>query len=569
VGAEPGGGTTAKNADCHSALASTDSTTTRYCYDEFDRLRRQRGPNATTEQKFEYDGLDRRDKSTTVTGGTDATPTGFSYLGTSSTLSGETVRAGSTDDAVSVDRDSAGTPLAVTQQLGAAATPSTKTFATDANGNPTGLEDATGGVARQDRYVYDPYGDLQPQATGDPAQSDDARNNPLRFNGFDYDSSVKTYDMQARDYRPDTGRFLQSDRYESSQSDLSLVANPLTQDRYDFAGGNPVDNVEFDGHIPGAGSGCATTYCGDNQGGNMTTATKGKDKGESTNVVTSNASGTTRAKRIDNPAAQQVTYSASPQGKAQQAARRKTSTAAAQKILGTNCIEVCSNGERADNVARLSRALNLGLSPNQVEFHKGSDSTDATNNDLLNPVDLATGALVGGGGKLLLKGATRGARALLGGLTSTGTDAAGSAATDSLAATGAQELPALGGGGAGRIFATTSRGTTFDIPENFAPRPAANGKGIVYQRVGAKRNADSIRIMEQPSSIRTATTATTTAVDSRSTPPVSAETRPRRITQKTVWVPCKDGPNHEPPSYRCLRRVATTPRRGDHQPDHR
>ncbi|MCW2995322.1 MAG: hypothetical protein JWQ18_2817 [Conexibacter sp.] len=79
--------------------------------------------------------------------------------------------------------------------------------------------------------------------------SGDAATNPLRFNGFDYDSAVKTYDMQARDYRPSVGRFLQSDRYESAQSDLSLVADPLTQNRYDFAGSDPVDSVEFDGHI--------------------------------------------------------------------------------------------------------------------------------------------------------------------------------------------------------------------------------------------------------------------------------------------------------------------------------
>jgi RHS repeat-associated protein len=45
-------------------------------------------------------------------------------------------------------------------------------------------------------------------------------------------------------------------------------------------------------------------------------------------------------------------------------------------------------------------------------------------------------------------------------------------------------------------FVTTARGTTFDIPEGWAGREADNGRGIVYQRPGAPRNADSIRIME-------------------------------------------------------------------------
>lgn len=52
------------------------------------------------------------------------------------------------------------------------------------------------------------------------------------------------------------------------------------------------------------------------------------------------------------------------------------------------------------------------------------------------------------------------------------------------------------GGGGGRTFVTTPRGTTFDIPEGYEPRVADNGKGIVYQEPGAPGNAGSIRIME-------------------------------------------------------------------------
>jgi RHS repeat-associated protein len=55
-------------------------------------------------------------------------------------------------------------------------------------------------------------------------------------------------DMQARSYRPDIGRFLSADRYQDAQADLELQSDPLTQNRYAFAGGNPVSNIEFDGH---------------------------------------------------------------------------------------------------------------------------------------------------------------------------------------------------------------------------------------------------------------------------------------------------------------------------------
>ncbi len=48
----------------------------------------------------------------------------------------------------------------------------------------------------------------------------------------------------------------------------------------------------------------------------------------------------------------------------------------------------------------------------------------------------------------------------------------------------------------GRTFVTTPDGKTVVVPEGWVGRTADNGKGIVYQRPGATRNSDSIRIME-------------------------------------------------------------------------
>ena len=56
--------------------------------------------------------------------------------------------------------------------------------------------------------------------------------------------------MQAREYRPEVGRFLSQDRFEAAGADLALQSDPLTQNRYAFAGGNPVSNIEWDGHRP-------------------------------------------------------------------------------------------------------------------------------------------------------------------------------------------------------------------------------------------------------------------------------------------------------------------------------
>lgn len=50
--------------------------------------------------------------------------------------------------------------------------------------------------------------------------------------------------------------------------------------------------------------------------------------------------------------------------------------------------------------------------------------------------------------------------------------------------------------GGGRLFVTTAKGVTYDIPHGWTQRMADNGKGLVFQRGGATGNADMIRIME-------------------------------------------------------------------------
>lgn len=74
--------------------------------------------------------------------------------------------------------------------------------------------------------------------------------NAFRFNDKRYDTGSLSIDMGARRYGPDVGRFLQSDYYRGALDDLDLSTDPLTNNRYGFAGGNPVSFVEIDGHAP-------------------------------------------------------------------------------------------------------------------------------------------------------------------------------------------------------------------------------------------------------------------------------------------------------------------------------
>jgi hypothetical protein len=50
--------------------------------------------------------------------------------------------------------------------------------------------------------------------------------------------------------RPGLNRFLSRDMYNGALADLNLTTNPFTGNRYAFGAGNPISNVELDGHIP-------------------------------------------------------------------------------------------------------------------------------------------------------------------------------------------------------------------------------------------------------------------------------------------------------------------------------
>ena len=248
--------------------------TTEYEYDEFERLIRSKGPGETDSSWFEYDGLDRRDakcKGARVDACTSTSKVDFSYVGTSQQLASE---KGAGQDK-SYDYTADGERLGQWSKADGDTSAKYKTYAQDANGSVEGLEGEGGSIPTGDRYDYDPYGQLdrrrKDDGSGDfqdadpeSALSEDAKENPFRFQGFYYDSGVKIYDMQARNYRPEIGRFLTADRFESSSGDFNLEADPLTSERYAFVGGNPVNRIEFDGHEPASSFYTDPSYCGAN-----------------------------------------------------------------------------------------------------------------------------------------------------------------------------------------------------------------------------------------------------------------------------------------------------------------
>ncbi|MGH2656656.1 MAG: RHS repeat-associated core domain-containing protein [Actinomycetota bacterium] len=103
-------------------------------------------------------------------------------------------------------------------------------------------------------YAYGPYGERDDAIS---KQDDSTTNpvNPYRYSGRRFDSGSETYDMGARRFATGAMRFLQQDFLSFALGDLSLTLDPLTQNRFSLAGGNPVSFVEWDGHRLARGGG--------------------------------------------------------------------------------------------------------------------------------------------------------------------------------------------------------------------------------------------------------------------------------------------------------------------------
>lgn len=257
--------------DMYSGVARTDNT--RYTYDPLDRVSTEVEDHAGT--------------------GNDRT-TEFTYQGLTGLVTEE-------------------------KQTGSATNLRTKTFSYDAYGHritmndrptgtaPDGPEDAPysygydvhGSVSQLiDRagnvkasYGYTAYGgvdatDTESLTTGDT--NNQAPVNPYRYSGKRMDSGTVPsstpagpagaggYDMGARRYGPDITSFLQQDMFASAIGDLGLGLDPLTQNRYALAGGNPISYVETDGHMAiangGGGGGSTESSDGGDGGGGSTCA---------------------------------------------------------------------------------------------------------------------------------------------------------------------------------------------------------------------------------------------------------------------------------------------------------
>lgn len=254
----------------------TAGTTAVYQYDGAGDQTTVKAPDPNSNQSspsidqvsYAYDALDRRSQKTEEIlpswNGT-ATPqtTSYGYIGLSDQIAIEQnpdPKAPANLVPQIYDYNSTGQKLGVWQG-NSTTNPNGiyHTYALDANGSVEALENADDTINNLNRYHYTPYGNLEkgvaqggnnPNSTTTAEQSlgADAETNNYRFESFYEDSGIATYDLEARNYLPQASLYTTQDTFEQALGDQELRADPLTQDLYAFAGGNPTSNIEWDGH---------------------------------------------------------------------------------------------------------------------------------------------------------------------------------------------------------------------------------------------------------------------------------------------------------------------------------
>jgi RHS repeat-associated protein len=248
-----GGSSSAYNYDPYGRLdtvVSAGAVVEKYTYDGFDRTVAHRAGTGTAAKTttYGYDPFDRTLSRTSDAGGTEEETTSFAYLGVDAQVAAEQVDG----------------QLSRTYQYGAhgerlsmlahdqGGSPEFSVYGYDTRGNVELITDPSGNARAS--YGYTAYG--SPDAdlmTGldapDPGDPDKDAYNTFRFQAKQLDPATGNYDMGARDYDPGLNRFLSRDMYAGALSDLGLVTDPFTMNRYAFAGGNPLSRVEFGGHF--------------------------------------------------------------------------------------------------------------------------------------------------------------------------------------------------------------------------------------------------------------------------------------------------------------------------------
>ncbi|MFL6077091.1 MAG: polymorphic toxin-type HINT domain-containing protein [Mycobacteriales bacterium] len=221
----------------------------RYTYDGFDHIasEKKKVGQAFAATDYTYDPFDRTVAQTTDAGGSKAKTTTFDYLGLSNAVVAEAV-----DGKVTKTYQYSPWGERLSQVLHKDDGSEEPTYYSyNPHSDVQAVTDGNGDTKAT--YGYTAYGaDDSGQDTGvDKGSTTDPGQEPYnayRFNAARFDGATGNYNMGFRTYDPGLNSFLTRDLYNGALSDLGLATDPFTGNRYAFAGGNPLSNIEINGH---------------------------------------------------------------------------------------------------------------------------------------------------------------------------------------------------------------------------------------------------------------------------------------------------------------------------------
>jgi RHS repeat-associated protein len=232
-----------------------------YTYDGFDNILSQSQTNGSTTNKtsYTYDSLNRP-ITETISPGSGASQTDtIDYLGSSQTVADEQISIPNDTITKTYDYSPSGERLALLNHDPGSAPSSDQTsyYTYDQHENVEALTGPTGSTIAT--YGYTAYGADDKTSPTDPGSWDTGTDslsdgtpafpyNSYRFNAGRIATTTENLDMGARTYDPNTDSFLSRDSYDSAGADTNLAADPNNASRYAFAGGDPISNIEQDGH---------------------------------------------------------------------------------------------------------------------------------------------------------------------------------------------------------------------------------------------------------------------------------------------------------------------------------
>ncbi|MGI8794688.1 MAG: RHS repeat-associated core domain-containing protein, partial [Acidimicrobiales bacterium] len=120
-------------------------------------------------------------------------------------------------------------------------------YVTDTRGNLTQLLDAAQNVKAV--FAYDDFGKQKSALTQTSANGSSTWDSRLRYQLAPRDQITGQYAIGPRMFDPGTYRFIGADQYVGSGANQELQADPLTGNRYLYAGSNPANYID-DGHAP-------------------------------------------------------------------------------------------------------------------------------------------------------------------------------------------------------------------------------------------------------------------------------------------------------------------------------